>query len=83
MSQPTRKTAAPISEQSLDHTSLSAEDVANGNLNINVGFAPLRPAEFVPIELQQLDEDAATAPAPASSTPTSHKPPFATKKRNP
>jgi phage tail sheath protein FI len=82
MSQTTRKTAAPISGQSLDHTSLSAEDVANGNLNINVGTAPLRPAEFVPIEIQHLDEDAA-ATAPASSTPTSHKPPFATKKRNP
>ena len=37
-----------------DATTTSATDVANGTVNIVVSFAPLRPAEFVVIEIAQL-----------------------------
>jgi phage tail sheath protein FI len=31
----------------------TAEDIARGIVTIEVGFAPLKPAEFVPIRIQQ------------------------------
>lgn len=37
-----------------DSTTTSADDVANGVVNILVGFAPLRPAEFVVVQITQL-----------------------------
>jgi len=37
-----------------DSTTTTAIDVTNGIVNIEVGFAPLRPAEFVIIRIQQM-----------------------------
>ena len=37
-----------------DSDTTSADDIANGVVNIVVGFAPLKPAEFVLIRIQQL-----------------------------
>ena len=37
-----------------DSTTTTPTDVANGVVNILVSFAPLRPAEFVVIQIQQL-----------------------------
>jgi phage tail sheath protein FI len=37
-----------------DHETTTAADQANGIVNILVGFAPLKPAEFVVIQLQQM-----------------------------
>jgi phage tail sheath protein FI len=37
-----------------DRTTMTQDDIDNGRLNILVGFAPLRPAEFVVIQLQKL-----------------------------
>jgi phage tail sheath protein FI len=37
-----------------DRTTTTASDIANGIVNIVVGFAPLKPAEFVIISIQQI-----------------------------
>ncbi|MFG1922724.1 phage tail sheath subtilisin-like domain-containing protein [Cryptosporangium sp. NPDC048952] len=37
-----------------DKDTTTAQDVDNGRVNIQVGFAPLRPAEFVVLSLQQI-----------------------------
>ena len=37
-----------------DSDTTSADDIVNGRVNIVIGFAPLKPAEFVIIRLQQL-----------------------------
>lgn len=39
-----------------DSETTTPEDVRNGIVNIHVGFAPLRPAEFVVIKIQQMTE---------------------------
>ncbi|MFI9344327.1 phage tail sheath C-terminal domain-containing protein [Streptomyces sp. NPDC052773] len=36
-----------------DHETTTAEDVANGVVNVLVGIAPVRPAEFVIVKIQQ------------------------------
>jgi phage tail sheath protein FI len=36
-----------------DRTTMTQNDIDNGTLNLEFGFAPLRPAEFVVIKLQQ------------------------------
>jgi phage tail sheath protein FI len=36
-----------------DRTTMTQDDIDNGTLNIELGFAPLRPGEFVIIKLQQ------------------------------
>ncbi|MER7497415.1 phage tail sheath subtilisin-like domain-containing protein [Streptomyces pharetrae] len=36
-----------------DHETTTAEDVANGVVNVLVGIAPVRPAEFVIVQIQQ------------------------------
>jgi len=36
-----------------DRTTMTQDDVDNGRLNAEIGFAPLRPAEFVVIKLQR------------------------------
>ena len=35
-----------------DHTTMTQDDIKNGRLVILVGFAPLRPAEFVVLKLE-------------------------------
>jgi hypothetical protein len=72
-----RTPTAHVQQQSLDNTTLTAADIADGDLNINVGTAPLRPAEFVVLDIEQIAEDTTTP----SSKPG--KPPFTLKKRNP
>jgi phage tail sheath protein FI len=42
-----------------DRTTTTQTDIDNGVVNILVGFAPLRPAEFVVIQIQQLTAQAA------------------------
>jgi len=42
-----------------DHTTTPPADVARGVVNVIVGFAPLRPAEFVIIKLQQIADQPA------------------------
>jgi phage tail sheath protein FI len=42
-----------------DRTTTTQADIDNGVVNILVGFAPLRPAEFVVIQIQQLTAQAA------------------------
>ena len=37
-----------------DHTTTTQSDIDNGIVNIVVGFAPLKPAEFVIVSIQQL-----------------------------
>jgi phage tail sheath protein FI len=37
-----------------DETTTTQDDIASGRLNIIVGFAPLKPAEFIVIHIQQL-----------------------------
>ena len=37
-----------------DRTTTTQTDINNGTVNIIVGFAPLKPAEFVVIKLQQM-----------------------------
>jgi len=37
-----------------DNQTTTQSDIDNGILNILVGFAPLKPAEFVIIQIQQL-----------------------------
>jgi len=37
-----------------DSTTTTQADIANGIVNILVGFAPLRPAEFVVVQITQL-----------------------------
>jgi len=37
-----------------DNTTTTADDIANGIVNIVVGFAPLVPAEFVIVKIAQL-----------------------------
>ena len=37
-----------------DETTTTPDDVNNGKVNIIVAFAPLKPAEFVIIQIQQL-----------------------------
>ena len=37
-----------------DHTTTRAVDIAQGRVNIVVGFCPLKPAEFVVIQISQL-----------------------------
>jgi phage tail sheath protein FI len=37
-----------------DATTTTSQDVANGRVNILVGFAPLIPAEFVVVQIAQL-----------------------------
>jgi phage tail sheath protein FI len=37
-----------------DAGTMTRDDIANGTLNVVVGFAPLRPAEFVVLRLQQM-----------------------------
>jgi phage tail sheath protein FI len=37
-----------------DAETTTAQDVANGRVNIVVGFAPVRPAEFVILQIQQI-----------------------------
>lgn len=37
-----------------DRTTMTQNDIDNGTLNIVVGVAPTRPAEFVPIQIQQM-----------------------------
>ena len=37
-----------------DETTTTPQDVADGRVNILVGFAPLMPAEFVVIQIAQL-----------------------------
>jgi hypothetical protein len=67
-----------VQQQALDNTTLTAADIADGDLNINVGTAPLRPAEFVVLDIEQIAKDT-TTPSPKNPG----KPPFALKKRNP
>ena len=37
-----------------DATTTTQADIENGRININIGFAPLKPAEFVVIRIQQM-----------------------------
>ena len=37
-----------------DNTTTTQDDIDNGRVNIVVGFAPLKPAEFVVIQIQQI-----------------------------
>jgi phage tail sheath protein FI len=37
-----------------DRTTMTQADIDSGHLNIEIGFAPLRPAEFVVIQLRQI-----------------------------
>jgi phage tail sheath protein FI len=37
-----------------DQTTMTPADIANGTLNIVVGFAPVKPAEFVVLQIQQI-----------------------------
>jgi hypothetical protein len=37
-----------------DSTTTTQQDIDNGIVNIEVGFAPLKPAEFVIIKIQQI-----------------------------
>ena len=41
-----------------DSETTTAADIAQGVVNITVGFAPLKPAEFVVIRIQQKTADA-------------------------
>jgi phage tail sheath protein FI len=43
-----------------DRETTTQDDINNGIVNILVGFAPLKPAEFVIIQLQQLAGQIAT-----------------------
>jgi len=42
-----------------DRTTTTQADIDNGVVNILIGFAPLKPAEFVVIQIQQLTAQAA------------------------
>ncbi|GAA2262018.1 hypothetical protein GCM10010145_29420 [Streptomyces ruber] len=46
-----------------DHETTTAEDIANGVVNVLVGIAPVRPAEFVIVRIQQTSGQAALWPA--------------------
>jgi hypothetical protein len=72
----TRTSSTPIQQQA-DHTTLTQADIDNGNLIANVGFAPVKPAEFVVVAIPDFAEAAAATP----STQNPGKPPFAEKKR--
>jgi Bacteriophage tail sheath protein len=43
-----------------DNTTTTADDIASGVVNIIVGIAPVKPAEFVVIQIQQLTADQAS-----------------------
>ena len=48
-----RRRAKPISSK-CDGETTTQTDIDNGIVNIEVGFAPLKPAEFVIIKIQQI-----------------------------
>lgn len=43
-----------------DASTMTAADIADGRLNLEIGFAPLKPAEFVILRISQLTGQAAT-----------------------
>jgi phage tail sheath protein FI len=43
-----------------DRTTTTQDDINRGIVNINVGFAPLKPAEFVVLHIQQIAGEIAT-----------------------
>ena len=53
---PPGKTAQEAYTTDIAHTNIqdTPDDINNGIVNIIVGFAPLKPAEFVVITLQQI-----------------------------
>jgi hypothetical protein len=45
---------APAGDKRCDETTVTQDDIDEGRINIVVGFAPLRPAEFVIITISQI-----------------------------
>jgi hypothetical protein len=82
MDKPTRTPAIPTHKQPLDNIALTQGDVDSGTLIAPIGIAPLKPAEYIDMKIQDWP-DAYPSTSTQTPTQTPGKPPFVVEKRKP